>query len=59
MNHDQHTRLVAALHEHAAGITATVAAVGLIADHRIWLTAPTSVRSSNTDTATAPGSRPR
>jgi hypothetical protein len=40
MNHDQHARLVAALHEHAAGITAAVAAVDLIATHRVWLTRP-------------------
>jgi hypothetical protein len=40
MNHDQHTRLVAALHEHAAGITAATAAVGLIATHRVWLPRP-------------------
>jgi hypothetical protein len=40
MNHDHHTRLVAALHEHALGITAHVAAIDLIATHRVWLTRP-------------------
>jgi hypothetical protein len=40
MNPDQYTRLVAALHEHATGITAEVAAVDLIAAHRVWLTRP-------------------
>jgi len=40
MNHDQYARLVAALHEHAIGITAEVAAVDLIATHRVWLARP-------------------
>lgn len=40
MNHDHHARLVAALHEHAVGITADTAAVDLIATHRVWLTRP-------------------
>jgi hypothetical protein len=40
MNLDQYTRLVAALHEHALGITADTAAVDLIAAHRVWLTRP-------------------
>jgi hypothetical protein len=38
MNPDQHTRLVEALHEHAVGITAQVAAIDLLAAHRFWLT---------------------
>src|SRR5262245_53221092 len=40
MNHHHATRLVAALHEHALGLTAEVAAVDLIATHRVWLTRP-------------------
>jgi hypothetical protein len=40
MTLDQYTRLAAALHEHAAGITADTAAVDLIAAHRVWLTRP-------------------
>ncbi len=40
MNDNQYAQLVAALHEHAAGITADVAAVDLIATHRVWLTRP-------------------
>lgn len=40
MNHDHDTRLVAALHEHALGLTAALAAVDLIATHRVWLTRP-------------------
>ena len=33
MNHGHYTRLVAALHKHAVGITADTAAVDLIATH--------------------------
>ena len=40
MNPDQHARLVEALHEHAVGITAQVAAVDLLVNHRVWLTRP-------------------
>lgn len=40
MSLDQHARLVEALHEHAVGITAQVAAVDLLANHRVWLTRP-------------------
>jgi hypothetical protein len=40
VNLDQYTRLVAALHEHAVGITAATAAVDLIAAHRVWLSRP-------------------
>lgn len=40
MTLDQHARLVEALHEHAVGITAQVAAVDLLANHRVWLTRP-------------------
>lgn len=40
MSPDQHARLVEALHEHAVGITAQVAAVDLLANHRVWLTRP-------------------
>lgn len=36
MNPDQYTQLVAALHEHAVGITADLAAVELITAHRVW-----------------------
>ena len=38
MTGDQHTRLVAALHEHATGLTAQTAAVELITAHHLWLT---------------------
>jgi hypothetical protein len=37
MNSDRHAQLVEALHEHAVGITAQVAAVDLLAAHRVWL----------------------
>jgi hypothetical protein len=37
MTPDQHARLVEALHEHAVGITAQVAAVDLLTNHRVWL----------------------
>lgn len=40
MSPDHHARLVEALHEHAMGITAQVAAVDLLANHRVWLTRP-------------------
>jgi hypothetical protein len=38
MKPDQDPRLVEALHEHAVGITAQVAAVDLLTAHRFWLT---------------------
>jgi hypothetical protein len=37
MSPDHDARLVEALHEHAIGITAQVAAVDLLANHRVWL----------------------
>jgi hypothetical protein len=40
MTNDQDAQLVAALHEHAIGITADTAAVDLIATHRVWLARP-------------------
>lgn len=40
MNGELYGRLVDALHEHAVGITAQVAAVDLVAAHRIWLARP-------------------
>jgi hypothetical protein len=38
MSADQYAHLVEALHEHAVGITAQVAAVDLLTNHRVWLT---------------------
>ena len=37
MNPDQYAALVAALHEHVAGINAQTAAVELLTAHRVWL----------------------
>jgi hypothetical protein len=40
MKGEQYARLVDALHEHAVGIAVDVAAVDLIAAHRVWLARP-------------------
>lgn len=38
MSPDEYADLVDALHEHVVGINAQVAAVDLLASHRVWLT---------------------